>query len=285
MVYVKIVETSRTGRIILPSYFPISVLRKAVGEEVKIINEYTPRMTDIVGYLIKDGDRFVIKPVSQSDRKAFLTSFTMRIEDLLEATNDFTHEYNIYPSDIVLDGKSSSSQQKEEEQENLQIIDEYEEDSPVQEHIYSDIDTMPIDLFVASKELTSVQEESVLKTSINHYLIKFGLRPIDEESNKYPLHYLSTKGDTLLGYALLDYFTNRKVLKQLLTNESMKLALGRMGYHEFLEANTHLAGTFFEVIYACAMLQNKNEVRQKMEKVLVGEEAFKTKLPKIKFKE
>lgn len=124
----------------------------------------------------------------------------------------------------------------------------------------------------------------MLKASINHYLIKIKLKPIDEESNQYPLHFLSTKGDALLKYALLDYFTNRKVLTQLVTNDSMKLALGRMGFYEFLEADSHLAGTFFEVIYACAMLQGNHEIRKKMERVLVGEEAFKTKLPTLKFK-
>jgi hypothetical protein len=57
-----------------------------------------------------------------------------------------------------------------------------------------------------------------------------------------------------------------------------------MGFYEFLEADSHLAGAFFEVIYACAMLQGNHEIRKKMERVLVGEEAFKTKLPTLKFK-
>ena len=275
MVYVKLIKSSQTGKVILPSHFPFGVLAKRFGD-VKKVNVKSYRLktlSDIDGYLVVEGDKLVIKPITKSDKGSYLLPFIVRIEEQLERTNDFTRDYEVYPKDIFFE--TQTPQELEESQ------GETRETSSV---IFDDEQTEPIDLYYASKQLSSQQEEEVLKASINHYLIKIKLKPIDEESNQYPLHFLSTKGDALLKYALLDYFTNRKVLTQLVTNDSMKLALGRMGFYEFLEADSHLAGTFFEVIYACAMLQGNHEIRKKMERVLVGEEAFKTKLPTLKFK-
>lgn len=278
MTVVKIVSNHQTGKTILPSYFPLGVFVSRFGEASRV-TELVRKLSDIDNYLVLEDSKLVIKPIREVDKQSFLTSFIMRIEDQLERTNDFTADYEIYPSDIVFESelkpviKATTSQI-----EDKKIPDTVE-------GIFSDIKTEPIDLYVASKSLTSAQEEVVLKTSINHYLIAFGLKPIDDDSNQYPLHFLSTKGDALLNYALLDYFTNRKALSQLVTNESMKLALGRMGFYEFLEADSHLAGTFFEVVYACAMLQNEHSIRKRMEQTLVGEEAFKNKLPTLKFKD
>lgn len=282
MAYVKIINNKETGVTILPSYFPIGIIARRFGEVEQVTNRVS-KLTNIDRYLVLEGDKLVLKKIKSVDKQSFLTSFTMRIEEQLDRTNDFTTEYEIFPSDLYFeeDLKQETSQNNLADSKDDNLDNQAEEQINI---IYSDSKTAPIDLYMASKPLSSQQEEMVLKASINYYLTAIGLRPIDEQSNHYPLHFLSTKGDALLNYALLDYFTNRKALKQLVTNESMRLALGRLGFYEFLEADSHLAGTFFEVIYACAMLQNEHDIRKKMEQILVGEEAFKTKLPKPKFK-
>lgn len=282
MVSVKIVKSNALGKTILPSYFPIGVIAKRFGY-MEYVLEKVSTLHDIDYYLVKRDEKLVLMKLTNNDKKSYLSSFYMRKESEFDKVNEYTEGYEIFPADILLESEYLEYLSNEAEENGAQII-ERTEIAEKDETIYSDSKATPIDLYIAKNSLDSQKEELVLKASINYYLIAIGLKPIDEASNQYPLHFLSTKGDALLKYALLDYFTNRKILDQLVTNESMKLALGRLGFYEFLEADTHLAGTFFEVLYACAMLQNKTDIRKKMEAILVGEEAFKTKLPTLKFK-
>lgn len=296
MTTVKIYKSNALGMTILPAFFPVGVLAKRFGLMERVTTSVT-RLMDIDNYIILRGDKIVVTPISPSDKNSFLVSFVSRYSDDLEAVNDFTAEYEIYPSDIYKEEDLDLPQRQllpdnqpipiqSSATTALLVTDKTERKKDVTPSaIYSEDRSSALNLVFAKNPLNSREEENILKESINYYLIEFGLKPIDKESNQYPIHFVSTKGDVLLNYSLLDYFSERRTLKHLVTNASMQYALGRMGYYEFLEADTHLAGTFFEVIYACAWLQKRQDVVERMEHVLVGDEAFKTKLPSIKFKE
>lgn len=289
MVYAKVVENKEIGRCILPAFFPIGVLANRFGYINQNIKQ--PKTLEAFhSYLVYDKqlDKMLVKKLKKADKQAYYLSFITRNASEFESTNEFTREYEIVPSDIVLEEEAygeaavltpSLSAQQVPDRKSHHLPELIEE-------IYDEETTQPVDLEQAGfdKKLTSEQEEAILKTCINYYLLKLGLTPIDRANNHYPLHHLSTKGDALLNYALLDYFMDRHALQLLLANESMKYALARLGFHEFLRVNTHLAGTFFEVIYACAVLQDHDAIQKSMEKELVGEAAFENRLPLLIFK-
>lgn len=193
------------------------------------------------------------------------------MEHIFDRINEYTYEYNIEGGDLTVDENYKryklTSLQSEEVQREAKLMDE----------------SSPLDMYLAGKVKTSKDEEIVLKRSINYYLSQLGLNPV-ENVQEYPMHFLSTKGDALIQVALLDYFTNRRTLEILSSNASMQLALGRLGFYEFLEVDTHLAGTFFEVLYACAVFQQNSDVCRKFELTLIGEEPMKERLFAVKFK-
>ena len=273
MIRVKIIENDGLGKVIVPQYFPISVFKRAFGS-LEISKDYIDKLSSVTGYIslnkVNDNHIFTVKELSQEEREGSLSSFYYSVKDMFAEINSFTYENYIEQEDLSLEpGYQKVKYDKVKSKVVKENFDEVQ---------------APVDMYLVGKMKNSKDEELILKKSINYYLEKLGLHSIENLSD-YPVHYLSTKGDSLIHVALLDYFDNRKILDLLSSNGSMQLAMGRLGFYEFLEIDKHLAGTFFEVLYACAILQSNSEVAKQLELTLVGVESVKEKLYTIKFKE
>lgn len=289
MVKLRVFETSQTGKVVVPYHFPIGVFASRFGL-VTIVKTPIKHMTKVSRYL--DFDRgsephFTVRELSEVDRSSRLDDFYFSIKEVFDASNEFTYEYTIDARDIsVAEGYKKYNPNRNKTVEVSEGVSEPVEVAPVKSVVAQiSLELVPLDMYKAGKVATSSDESVLLKESINYYLHRLGLKLLDVESSRYPIHYLSTKGDAMLKVALLDYFSNRKVLDLLSSNASMQLALGRLEFYDFLEVDTHLAGTFFEVLYMCSVLQGNDAVRLLMEKTLVGEQSMTDKLPELKFKE
>lgn len=120
-------------------------------------------------------------------------------------------------------------------------------------------------------------EETYLARSMNYYLECFGLDSLkhyklrsDILKGQKPIHRLGTYGDILIK----NFVQQRELFGHeyyyMQSNESMKLALIRLGLDEFAYADTHLAGTVFEVLVACAYTQDNTELFNQLMRELFG---------------
>lgn len=266
MVFVKIVENDALGKVALPGYFPVGVLAKRFGYTRQVTTDSVTRMTDINVYVVLDEGKLVVKNLSERDREGFLRSFAARMEEEFEATNVFTMEHEIFPKDIVLEDDVEANRPTPPvvEAEELRELVESKVEKVVKQ------DFTRLDPQIVQGDFDRDLAEKSLHTAINYYLQEVELKTIDLEQNQYPLSSLAVRGKGLLTYAVAEHFSNLSVLEKLLSNESMQLALGRLGFYEFLEVDAHLAALFFEVLYAAAALQGKHEIRRRLESILVG---------------
>lgn len=266
MVYVKVVDNEEFGKVVLPGHFPIGVLAKRFGYSPYVQTDNITRMTDINAYIILEEGKLVVKQLEERDKEGFLRSFAARLEDEFEATNAFTMEHEIFPKDLVREEDINTYQARPVvETEELRELVEAKVEPAVLENPYSALDVTRF-----SVEFSREMAEDGLQDSLNYYLQDLQLKALDKEKNHYPLSSLAVRGKGLLTYAVAEHFPKLVMLERLLSNESMQLALGRLGYYEFLEVDAHLAALFFEALYASAALQGKHEIRRQLESVLVG---------------
>ncbi|KXT74638.1 hypothetical protein STRDD10_00792 [Streptococcus sp. DD10] len=268
MVFVKVVENDELGKVILPGFFPVGVLAKRFGYVRQITTDTITRMTDIDAYVILENGKLVVKELKEKDKEGFLRSFAARLEEDIEATNTFTNEHEIFPKDLVFEydvNKLSHSDEVMDTRELRQFVEERAVKKTVKDNLE------PLDVSVISGDFSSDLAEKLMQNHLNFYLQQLELRGVDLGKNSYPLSSLAVRGKGLLTYAIAEYFPKLTILERILSNDSIQLALGRLGFYEFLEIDGHLAAVFFEAIYACAALQGKHDIRRKMEIVLVGE--------------
>lgn len=266
MVYVKVVDNEEFGKVVLPGHFPIGVLAKRFGYSPYVQTDNITRMTDINAYIILEEGKLVVKQLEERDKEGFLRSFAARLEDEFEATNAFTMEHEIFPKDLVREEDINTYQARPVvETEELRELVEAKVEPAVVENPYSALDVTQL-----PAEFSREMAEESLQDYLNYYLQDLQLKALDKEKNHYPLSSLAVRGKGLLTYAVAEHFPKLVMLERLLSNESMQLALGRLGYYEFLEVDAHLAALFFEALYASAALQGKHEIRRQLEGVLVG---------------
>lgn len=134
---------------------------------------------------------------------------------------------------------------------------------------YVSIDPIPMNSFPIDSEMKTKDENAALKSYINYYLNDLGLKMIEKigDDNYYEL---STLGDAKLKYDLrVEYSIAPKDLTILESNEYMKMVLVNLGYFEFFTIPNHLSGTFFEALYFCAIAQNNDKVKNKLQKAIL----------------
>lgn len=287
MVFVKVVENNANGKVILPSYFPIGVYAKRFGYVENVMTNNLTRMTDIDAYLVLDEGKLVVKKLNEHDKEGFLRSFAARIEDDLEATNNFTMQHEIFPKDIFTEEElanfaSFTSDKVEEKAAQTQPTEPVvkEEAKPIipSEGLY------PIDPKEVADRLRDGEIEGYLSQYINYYLEQLGVKLIDLENNQYSLTLLATKGYGLLSYAIAEYFPSLTALEVVLDDYSLQLALGRLGFFEFFEVDEYLASRYFTALYACVASQGNHELRRHMEETLIGREPNRIKTNSVTFK-
>lgn len=271
MVFVKVVENDALGKVALPGYFPVGVLAKRFGYTRQVATDNITRMTDIKVYVVLDEGKLVVKNLDEHDKEGFLRSFAARMEDEFEATNAYTLEHEIFPKDIVLEADVVANQPTPpvvEIEELRELVESKVE--KVDKEVFERLDPQSI-----QGDFNRDLAEQSLQNFINYYLQEVDLRTVQLEKNQYPLSSLAVRGKGLLTYAVAEHFPTLSILEKLLSNESMQLALGRLGFYEFLEVDAHLAALFFEVLYASATLQGKHEIRRQLESTLVGGDAVR----------
>lgn len=256
-------ENKTYGIIIAPRFFPVTILSQKFGY-TKFYNEYLNSL-DKVSYYIDFNDSrnplYLLKPIPSPYRSSSAMQFYSAVQDNFSQSNAFTSEYVIEDCDIEhVDDYKESHHTSASTSDNEFTLTRKNSDKLV-----------PLESCGALElRLDSNEEEALLRAHINYYLNEIGLACIDLEKNNYPLHFLSTKGDSYIYLSLLDHFDSRRAITTVSSNNAMQLALGRSGWVEFLEVHAHLAGTFFEVLYACAHLQKNDTVIRDLEVALVG---------------
>lgn len=270
MVFVKVVQNDELGKVVLPGFFPVGVLAKRFGYAQQIQTNTSTRMTDFSAYVILQEGKLVVKDLDARDKEGFLQSFAARLEEEIEATNAFTNDHEIFPKDLVLErdlNKVNPSEEVMDTTELRQLVEAKVEKKLIKEKLAA------LDVSRVNDDFSSRLAEESLQDYLNYYLQEFDLKLIDKAKNAYPLTSLAVRGKGLLTYAIAEHFPKLTILERILSNDSIQLALGRLGFYEFLEVDGHLAAVFFEAIYASAALQGKHDIRRKMETVLVGEQA------------
>lgn len=121
-----------------------------------------------------------------------------------------------------------------------------------------------------SKTMDSLGEHKFLARVINYYLSDLDLERIKDE--EYNIYYLASLGDA---YVLVEVVkrlgrTNKDRYAAYLSNNQMKSALIQLGFLELYEVNEHHAGSLFEVIFACAILQGNEVVVNALLNSLLG---------------
>lgn len=267
MVFVKVVDNEEFGKVVLPGHFPVGVLAKRFGYSPQVPTDNITRMTDINAYVILEEGKLVVKQVEDRDKEGFLRSFAARFEEEFEATNTFTMEHEIFPKDLMREGEVGVYQPKIEvpRTEELRELVEAKATPAPRENRY---DRLDVERFAG--EFGREEAELALQKSLDYYLYELELKSIDRDKNRFPLSSLAVRGKGLLTYAVAEHFPKLEILEKLLSNESMQLALGRLGFYEFLEVDAHLAALFFEGLYAASALQGKHDIRRQLEMVLVG---------------
>lgn len=110
-----------------------------------------------------------------------------------------------------------------------------------------------------------------LKYNINKYLSSLNLKEIKDEYLISSMLYLySTLGDAHLKVKCLELTHKPIYLEAIISNEAMKLCMVRLGFPDFINADAHLAGTFFETIYYIAIMQKNREVIDLLNSVVFG---------------
>lgn len=119
---------------------------------------------------------------------------------------------------------------------------------------------------LCTKADTTLKEEKILSLYLNYYLNDLGLKAIsDTELPEKALFNISTLGDKYFGLYLDTLVEENKFLE---SNRSQQAMLAILGYPEFLSASEHLAGTFFEAIYYSAVIQENQDVLEKIHSVV-----------------
>lgn len=283
MVFVKVVENNANGKVILPSYFPIGVYAKRFGYTENVFTNNLTKMTDISAYLILDEGKLVLKKLHDHDKEGFLRSFTARIEEQLDATNNYTMQHEIFPKDIFTEEELKHypelvSEKAATSPEPLPEVD-VEVEAPLSSDGLSPIDPDSVAELPEDEEI-----EDILAQYMNYYLEQLGLKQIDLDKNSYSLLLLAAKGEGLLSYAIAEYLPSLDALYAITDEHSLQLALGRLGFFEFLEVKERLCSYFFTAFYACAASQGNHDLRRHLEETLVGHEPKRIKSRSIIFK-
>ena len=289
MVYVKVVENKEIGKVILPAYFPIGVLAKRFGYLYQVPTDSHTRLTDVDAYLVLDEGKLVMKSLEEQDKEGFLQSFAARIEEKLEATNNFTLEHAIFPKDIFWEADlEEKAEQKEAKpsQPSSSAPSRTPEPAPAPLSVRTlDQPAGRLDASQIKEGFTREQAAAYLEQYLNSYLAALSLKKLDQKGSDYPLGTLAVRGKGLLTYAVAERFPKLAVLEMLLSQESIQLALGRLGFYEFLEVDAQLAAVFFQALYACAAIQGRHEVRRQMEEILTGSHKARLDDSRLTFEE
>lgn len=123
-------------------------------------------------------------------------------------------------------------------------------------------------LNIGNKVTLAEKEGKRLKENLPDILLKLGLKNI-EGDNEYIYSY-SKIGDELLRNDLREFNLKNKLQTELNSNLQQKWALIRLGF-DFLDISDHMGGTYFEVLYALAHEQNKQNVKNLLLKSLLGD--------------
>lgn len=280
MVFVKIVENDALGKVALPGYFPVGVLAKRFGYTRQVTTDSMTRMTDINVYVVLDEGKLLVKPLEESDKEGFLRSFAARMEEEFEATNAYTMDHEIFPKDLVLEATVQANQP-------APVVKTKE----LKELVEGKVKPLPtparegLTPLAIQGELTADSPEELLQQFINYYLQALALKTIQLEKSLYPLNSLAVRGKSLLTYALAEYFPDLFLLEKLSGDESKQMALGRLGFYEFLEVKASLAALFFDVVYAVAAVQGQHDIRRRLESILVGDDAIRPAKIELVFSE
>lgn len=112
-------------------------------------------------------------------------------------------------------------------------------------------------------------ETGVFLGQVNYYLAELGLGLLPKDFDSLAFKELSYLGDLWVKQDVFPYALG-EVAGYCNTNENMKLALVRLGWHEFISAPPHYGGTVFETLYAIAHVQGSLEVKNDLLEALVG---------------
>lgn len=129
---------------------------------------------------------------------------------------------------------------------------------------------LPYNVLVSSDNTN--RENEFLIEHLNYYLKKLGLKQIKNISS-YRIFDLSTIGDKMIALDLLlehgitSSITDVNIIN---SNRLQQFAMAYLGFIEFLYAPEHLAGTFFETIYAISKIQGNQELSNKLTSILIN---------------
>lgn len=123
------------------------------------------------------------------------------------------------------------------------------------------------------KNASTSTEAKVLREVINYYLHKLGVPLIKDTVGEFELFRQSTVGDSLVNVELAERFP-WEVSLTFRTNVSMRLALLRLGWFEFLNCPEHFAGTLFEALFSITDLLGDAEANARLLNALIGEVGY-----------
>ena len=135
---------------------------------------------------------------------------------------------------------------------------------------------------------SSFSEENVaLRRHINYYLSRFGLKEFDlTTTSGRDILKCAQIGDAMISNDLLcKYEFLKNSYSYITSNLYQQMTLIELGNFEFISLDSHLSGTFFEVIYYCAKVQGNEDLVNTLTNSLIKnlDNTFITKAKELKF--
>lgn len=123
------------------------------------------------------------------------------------------------------------------------------------------------------KNASTSAEAKVLRKIINYYLNKLELPLMKDSVGCMEVFRQSTIGDSLVLVELTERMPY-SIVALFKSNSSMRTALLRLGWFEFLNCPDHFAGTLFEALFSIADFLGRVDVKLRLLNALIGEVGY-----------
>lgn len=231
----KILKSDRIGHVLVQKEAPIAWFTNV--EEVKT----KPNTIDAIGYMTAPDKNPMFRALPKKERGMQIKDLANTYKTLFNASEKHIKDRLALPE--VSNQLVSISQQLNDELINNETI-----------------------------QTPKNKEKLFLEKNTNTYLTRLGLPTIKPgQLSGDKLYVFATLGDALLKVKCLESTYNNVSSGYLLTNTNMKLALLKLGWHEFNCQDYHLSGTVFEMLYYIANLHRNENAKKQLETALFGD--------------
>lgn len=274
------------GYILVPEHLETGYFTATKGPMTKVLSPPTSMNKIKNVALLKRKSTSLIPMlilVGNKDKKLSITEYIRRNladwEISLEKANHFKKQLLNQPNSnnndsetkqVVSDVLEKHPESLKQDNRVKENNDDIQENTLSQLSLLDSVNSKPLPANVIVDSTSA--EKPYLSTHINYYLKDLGLHPFNQNVlvDLDKIFRFSTKGDSLAKLLVLEKTDDYDFSSKLLQNENMAYAMMRLGYREFTNTTTHLAGTFFETLLQVAHKQGNKKVLDLLLDALVG---------------